>query len=334
MTSLSVIASAPASTMLMGEHAVLFGHSALVCALTQRIFVRANKRTDGQIVITSNLGYFECAVADLQTHVQQGSLFSFVLQALALSEQVEMGGVELLIESEFEHTLGLGSSAAVTVACLGAMDLLTQGEFDAQPVMQLGIESIRKVQGRGSGADVAASALGGIIKFKSHPLSAKKTLLSLKALQDAPQLQLVYCGYKTPTPMVIEQVAKSAEQEPQRFAQLYEQMGACVETTVDALVREDWWTLSRSMNQYQMLMRAIGVSDKTIESIIQLAQKKAPLDTLFGAKISGSGLGDCVLLLGSEPLDWPHAQISIQIDPQGLRQETHLPSQTLVENPL
>jgi mevalonate kinase len=315
--------------MLMGEHAVLFGHSALVCALTQRIYVRANKRNDGQLVIVSALGHFQCALIDLPSQLRLESPFSFVLQALALCELTE--GVQLMIESEFEHTLGLGSSAAVTVASLGAMALLNQGRFDAQTVMQLGIESIRKVQGRGSGADVAASALGGMVKFKAEPVTAQKVQLSEHAWHSAPNLQLVYCGYKTPTPMVIEQVAQAALHEPQRFAQLYEQMGACIETAVKALNSQEWRTFSQSMNQYQSFMRALGVSDATIESIIQLAQEKAPLGALFGAKIAGSGLGDCVLLLGSERLDWPHPQISVQIDPQGLRQETSLPSQILFE---
>jgi mevalonate kinase len=82
------------------------------------------------------------------------------------------------------------------------------------------------------------------------------------------------------------------------------------------------------MDQYQNFMRELGVSDKTIESIIDLGQKQVKSGALFGAKISGSGLGDCVLLLGSEPLDWPHTQMSVQIDPQGLRQEACLPSDT------
>jgi len=40
-TNISVVVSAPANTMLMGEHAVLFGHNALVCALTSRIYIEA-----------------------------------------------------------------------------------------------------------------------------------------------------------------------------------------------------------------------------------------------------------------------------------------------------
>jgi len=329
LTRVSVIVSAPANTMLMGEHAVLFGYSALVCALTQRIYVEAKQRTDGQIVIQSSLGHFHCPVADLHTQRCETTPFTFVLQALALCDLAE--GVQLTIESDFDHTLGLGSSAAVTVATLGAIELLIKGQLDAQAVMCLGIKSIRKVQGRGSGADVAASALGGIVKFQAKPVSAHKVNLSAKAWQGAPNLRLVYCGYKTPTPIVIEQVHQAATLEPNRFKQIYEQMGACVESTVKAVNSEDWGAFAQSMNQYQNFMRKLGVSDKTMESIIGLAQKKVKSGALFGAKISGSGLGDCVLLLGSEPLDWPHIQMSVQIDPQGLRQETHLPSKAAEE---
>jgi len=336
LTRLSAIASAPANTMLMGEHAVLFGHSALVCALTQRIYVRANKRTDRKIVIESGLGHFQCSLADLPTQLCETTPFTFVLQALALCDLAE--GVQLTIESDFEHTLGLGSSAAVTVATFGAIELLIKGELDVSAVMCLGIESIRKVQGRGSGADVAASALGGIIKFQAKPVSAHKVNLSAEAWQGAPDFRLIYCGYKTPTPVVIEQVHLAASYEPKRFEHIYEQMGACVDDAIDALSDAsndsvngssnytNWQAVAQSMGQYQNLMRELGVSDKTIESIIELGQKQVKTGALFGAKISGSGLGDCVLLLGSEPIDWPHTQIPVQIDPQGLRQEARLPS--------
>jgi mevalonate kinase len=328
----AVIASAPANTMLMGEHAVLFGHSALVCALTQRIYVRASERFDGLIVIESGLGDVKISVSELQEQAWQPSSLSFVLQALVLCELE--AGLHLVIESDFKHTLGLGSSAAVTVATLGAVALLMTGQFDAQKVMRLGIKSIRKVQGRGSGADVAASALGGIIKFQAKPVTATKVKLSNHAWQCAPSLRLVYCGYKTPTPIVIDKVHQAAAREPQGFCQIYQQMGACVTTTEQALKHEDWLTFAESMDQYQNLMRDLGVSDSTIEAIIELGQKQAVVGALFGAKISGSGLGDCVLLLGTKQLDWPHAQLSVQIDPQGLRQENHLPSQTADEKKL
>lgn len=360
-TSNSVVASAPANTMLMGEHAVLFGHKALVCALTQRLYVQAHKHPNEQIVIESKLGHFSCALADLNAHLNaqlsHPSPFSFVLQALAMCHLTQ--GVRLVIESDFEHTIGLGSSAAVTVAALGAIKLLTKGCIDTQEVMSLGIEVIRKVQASGSGADVAASAMGGIVKFKAKPVSAVKVLLADQTWRSAPKLRLVYCGYKTATPKVIALVAAAAAKHPHHFQQCYSQMGACVEASEAALSHGHWHDFAQCMNDYQNLMRDLGVSDDTIETIIALGHEQARNQTntqnpallgekvlgekvlgkkvlaekvlgekVFAAKISGSGLGDCVLLLGSETIDWGHAQISVQIDPQGLRQEAGLPSLT------
>ena len=59
--------------------------------------------------------------------------------------------------------------------------------------------------------------------------------------------------------------------------------------------------------------------------LLFVCSKKVTIRYFTGRQISGSGLGDCVLLLGSEALDWPHPQISVQIEPQGLRQEMQLP---------
>jgi mevalonate kinase len=155
---------------------------------------------------------------------------------------------------------------------------------------------------------------------------AHKVHLYNEVWHRAPNIRLVYCGYKTPTPMVIEQVNQAASHETLRFKQLYEQMGTCVEATVDALSSANCPTFAQCMDQYQSLMRHLGVSDDTIETIIQLGKQQAKNDELFGAKSSGSGLGDCVLLLGCDQLDWPHTKMSVQIDPQGLHQEPHLPS--------
>ena len=167
-----------------------------------------------------------------------------------------------------------------------------------------------------------------------QPFSVEKIMLSELSWQAAPNLRLVYCGYKTSTPIVIAQVAQAALQEPQRFAALYQQMGRCVETATGALKSQDWHSFAQFMNQYQDFMRKLGVSDQATESIIKLAQKQVQKGALFGAKISGSGMGDCVLLLGSKQLDWPHTQMSVKIDSQGLRQETELPSQATTQRQL
>jgi mevalonate kinase len=316
------VASAPANTMLMGEHAVLFGYPALVCALQQRIYVQAARRTDGQLVIESEIGHYQAAI----TSPAPDQRFEFVLHAIAVSHQ-ETGGLTITIGSDFGHTLGLGSSAAVSVATLAAMALLKQKALEPLTIMHKAIALVRSVQGRGSGADVAASALGGIVEYTANPISANSVTLPDHVWQQAPVMCLVYCGYKTPTPVVITQVALAAAKQPQYFAALYAQMGACVSASMLALAQQDWPQFGAHMNQYQCLMRDLGVSDDAIEKILNLGLQQAPTAGEFAGKISGSGLGDCVLLLGTAGINgWPETQMALNLEPQGVRAEAYLPN--------
>ena len=53
--------------------------------------------------------------------------------------------------------------------------------------------------------------------------------------------------------------------------------------------------LGSLMNQYQILMQKLGVSDKQTENLLVQLHSNADF---FGVKISGSGLGDCLIALG------------------------------------
>ena len=52
----SITTSAPGSLMLLGEHAVLEGSRALVCAINRRITVELRVRSDRVVKIVSELG--------------------------------------------------------------------------------------------------------------------------------------------------------------------------------------------------------------------------------------------------------------------------------------
>ena len=104
--------TAPGSIMLMGEHAVLFGHRALACAVDKRIQVILTPRSDRAVSIRSSLANYHSTLDDLEAD----SRLSFVLFAIGQVAEGLQCGFELDIQSEFSHTVGLGSSAAVTAA--------------------------------------------------------------------------------------------------------------------------------------------------------------------------------------------------------------------------
>ena len=108
----AITTSAPGSLMLLGEHAVLHGKHALVCAINRRITIRLFPSLDNTVKIVSDLGNYQSPLDNLVDHPS----FRFVLQAIRQQIQHVPRGFELKIDSEFSADIGFGSSAAVTVA--------------------------------------------------------------------------------------------------------------------------------------------------------------------------------------------------------------------------
>ena len=148
---------------------------------------------------------------------------------------------------------------------------------------------IQSVQGVGSGADVAACVLGGMVAYRKSPLIAKRIECSYP-------LTLVYSGYKTPTVKAIQQVEHYFSSQPILFKQLLRAIDTCAQQGIAAVEAQDFKALGRFMTIQQGLMTALGVNTPDLQAIIE---KLMAEPTILGAKISGSGLGDCVVGLGT-----------------------------------
>ncbi len=296
-------ASAPGTLMLLGEHAVLHGGRALVLAVDKRIRVRLSPLSVRRVRIDSALGSYE---SDLDLLLDD-SRFGFVLSAIKLFKQRLPTGFRLRIESDFSHQVGLGSSAAVTVAVLAVLNYWMEQQCDKQRLFEQSRQTMLEVQGRGSGADLAASIEGGLVAYYQHGERQKFELL--------PEVGLYYCGYKVKTPIVLQQVAEASERLPSLYAELYRLMGRCAEQGCAAAQSGDWPQLGRVMNVYQGLMDALGVNDaKLSEMVYALRQSEGVL----AAKISGSGLGDCVISLGLPESPCAFEAIAVQVSQQGV----------------
>ena len=304
-----IIVSAPGSLMLMGEHAVLHGRRALCAAIDRRLHVKLRLRNDRQIRIRSALGALETTLDALTLQPP----FTFVLATLLRQRRRLAHGLDITIKAEFSHQLGFGSSAAVTVALLRALDgmfalgLRTPGRFLAEARA-----IVRGVQGCGSGADVAASLCGGIVLYRAEPQQ-------VRVLPVAPPLTAVYSGYKTPTPEVIGLVERRRCRNEQLFAALFDLMDDCVARSVPLIRKQDWAGLGALMDFHHGLQAALGVNTPELEQICQRLRKSAGIQ---GAKISGSGLGDCAVGLGRLRGTWKTQSVyRLLVDRDGARVE-------------
>jgi mevalonate kinase len=214
-------------------------------------------------------------------------------------------GFELKITSDFNQHVGLGSSAAVTAATLGVLANL-ESDFDRGKIFKQGFNVIRNVQGTGSGADLAASVFGGILKYKMEPQS-------IKQIPGEYPITVVYSGSKTPTTEVIQLVNDKKKQNPELFESIFETMSKSSVKAAETIRQNDWAMFGEILNVNQGLMDAIGVNNPALAEInFRLRQD----ENILGSKISGSGLGDCVVGLGQ----YKRGEIPFQIIPMEISQ--------------
>lgn len=303
--------SVPGSMMLFGEHAVLNGKQAVVAAVNKRLNVQLIPNNNKSITITdTRLGTITQPISAIEICEP----FKFVLAAIQAFQNKLISGFTLQINSEFSSVLGLGSSAAVTVATIAVIgQWLHSAPLTAAQVFTLSKQVMLQVQGFGSGADLAASIYGGVLGYKIKPYKYCK-------LPFDATLTAIYCGYKTPTPQVIKLVNEAKQQQPDRYKQIFSKMHICSLRAIQALRRGDRQQLGKLFLLHHTLQQELGVSDSLLDFIVQQLSAQSEIS---GAKISGSGLGDCVIGLGelsSEIFSTIAGiqQFVIQIEPKGL----------------
>ncbi|MEM7441069.1 MAG: mevalonate kinase [Pseudomonadota bacterium] len=303
----TVTASAPGSTIITGEHAVVYGHPGIVCAIEARIHLRATRRDDGLLIVHSDIAAPQ--TLPVNPWAAPEGPYRFVLAAFERHHAKLPGGATVHIRSEIDPTMGLGSSAAVTVAALGAFARLAGSEVTGlhTPALQI----VRAIQGRGSGADLAASLMGGMLAYRlpGDMLTTvpDRAAADITPLPVPPPLALGYCGYKTPTAEVLAQIADAMVGNEAAFDALYGRMGNCAAAAARAAQTQDWVAFSTALDAYQAMMEELGVCDETLARLVSQARRT---DGVMGAKISGSGLGDCVLALGAVPEDFAPAPVA------------------------
>lgn len=300
-------AHAPGSLMLLGEYAVLDNFPALVCAIDKRITVTLAPHDNENIEIHSNLGFYRTTIKNIEI----AAPFSFVLSAFQLFKKHLKTGCKINIESEFSHQVGFASSAAVTVATLAALTNWLGLHYSLLEYILLARNIIQSIQGLGSGADVAACTLGGVIAYRMEPLSAERIH------HDLP-LTVIYSGSKTLTVQAIQQVKNTFVKHAHLYKKLMQAIGECAAEGWVAVEKKDDDGLGKMMRVQQGLMQALGVSTPVLHNIVEMLNATP---NVLGAKISGSGLGDCVIALGkvNEDFSLPLGErIPVSVATQGV----------------
>lgn len=273
----SITVTTPGKLMLMGEHAVVFGHPCLVTAIDRRLQVSI-RRTPG---------------AGVSVNSPQTDDHRFVDAAIAEVRRrwnIPTDGLIISTQSTFTGNYGFGSSSAVTVGVVAALTRLFALSAAPRDVFDAAYAAVLAVQGVGSGFDVAAATYGGTLVYGQGG-----AIMEQLNLPEDFGLVVGYTGQKADTSSLVRQVKQKYEQHPESVGRIFAAIARLVRQGQERLGERDWEQLGKLMDFNQEYLRDLGVSSEKLETLIVAAKQAGA----YGAKLSGAGGGDCMIALVS-----------------------------------
>lgn len=290
------IGAAHAKAILFGEHAVVYGAPAIAVPLHQLEVDAAMRATPmGELRIESELfaGTAQTAPEVLRPVIT-------AVRAALKGTGAGNDRVQVRIRSAIPHGRGLGSSAAVAAAVArAAADLadvrLTPDEFHA--IVQ---QAERVAHGNPSGIDARAVAAAGPIRFHGG-------LVESTGLGSPLTFVIADSGVAGSTAQAVRGVRERRAVD-RDIDRVISQLSDIAEGSSLDLARGDRDALGARMLEAHRLLGRLGVSTVQLDALVDAAHSAGA----HGAKLTGGGLGGCVLALAASEDDAEHIALALR----------------------
>ncbi|RLK49195.1 phosphomevalonate kinase [Microbacterium telephonicum] len=336
--SATIVARAPGKLFVAGEYAVVTPGEPAVLVAVDRFLTVSLTETTGAGGIHSP----ESARPSLRWTRDAGGLvvapedhsYDYVLSALTVIERLraERGIAprlyDLTIDSGLDDAsgrkFGLGSSAAVTVATIRAIDRFYRLALDRRTLYQLALLATIRIAPSASGGDLAASTFGGWIGYRSPDREMLRRLLDagdavasvlesdawehLEIVRLRPPRDLGFfvgwTGEPASTVRLVDAVGRGAAVGAVDHAGFLRDSRACVTDLWAALDAGDDAATLDALRRARGLLQALGAQAGLAIETPRLAALCDAAETAgAAAKSSGAGGGDCGIVLAPASAD-------------------------------
>ncbi len=296
-------ASAPGKLMVSGEYVVLDGAVAIVAASDARAFARWGSPLESHAIQGETSTKQAVGRAGRPTPPPE------VVATRALAEATlgidatrasDPLGLDVSDLRRNGRKLGLGSSAAASAATAGAVFARAGRDLGDAAVraamLAVALAGHRSVAPEGSGADVAASVLGGLVRFRRDAETGEVLEATPIALPRAAHVRVVWTGREARTSELVREVKALAATSPADYARAMGALAEAATRLASACAADDAVALVAAVAAHHAAMAALGeaAGAPIVEAGLAAA---AALARSFGgaAKPSGAGGGDVAL---------------------------------------
>ncbi|MFI9605462.1 mevalonate kinase [Streptomyces sp. NPDC052043] len=281
------VGHAHAKAVLLGEHAVVYGAPALALPMPQlKVTARAGwsshtAAADAGLSFTMTGSAPPAVVAQAAESVRQ------LVDAFRVRVGAHDGPhLDVSLDSAIPPGRGLGSSAANSRAIVLALADLFGRELTESAVFDLVQTAENRTHGRASGVDAATVGASAPLLFqagRTAPLSIRGDHLFIIADSGAAgstkeAVALLRAGF--------QRHAGAQERFVLHASQLVREAGQALTDGRPA-------TAGARLSDYHSLLRTVGLSTDRMDALVEAALAAGSP----GAKITGGGLGGCVLAL-------------------------------------
>ncbi|MFD1037726.1 phosphomevalonate kinase [Virgibacillus byunsanensis] len=316
----------PGKLMIAGEFAVLEPHHDLVVMAVDRYVYATLKRNNENRLTLHNFKLYDLKweFEDQVNITSTDNRLRFVEDAMTIcltylqEKGITCNPFDLSIKSELDDAsglkYGLGSSAAVVTS---AVSVILEEFLPDSPTKELifKLASIAhvKTQGSGSGADVAASSYGGLLRYSSFQaewlkeqhektvsilelVNSEWTYFSIEPITfpDTIQMCIGWTGKPASTSSLIGEIKKLKVDNNKSYQEFLHNSQQAVSTFLKGIKDEDSSFILDGVRQNRQALSTVGKQAKAAIETPLLGDLCDLAEQIDGAgKPSGAGGGDC-----------------------------------------
>ncbi len=289
---LSSIASAPGKCILFGEHAVVYGYPSIALAINIRSYckITENKQKGISLILKNynkKLNFID--LHELSERIPpKYTQIAVGLDLIRKNYNISIKDIEIILNSDLWPEAGLGSSASTSVAFLAALSDYYKLKLKKEEISEFAYKLEKIVHGKPSGIDNTICSQGGAILYEKHKFQKIEFDKNLQVL-------VTYSGKTHNTKKAIENVKDFYINSPKISIELFKKIKKLTLSGISKLEKGNFREIGNLMTENQQILYKFGLSSPEIKEIVQIATS----NNAFGSKLTGAGMGGCVISIGN-----------------------------------